>query len=163
MLSIGVFRALDGAAHATGTSKARGVAASLAQQDQERLRAMTITNLASVTATPRDATVCANGTSGCVKYHIASSSAWVADTTAQSACTVSGARSYNLLATSTVTWDGQGSAPAITQKSLVSAPPGTTGGGQGSLGVRIRQDDGTAVPGISVTLSGPTPKTGTTD
>ena len=37
-----------------------------------------------------------NGGGGCVTYHVASKATWVADTSAQSPCSLSSARSYNL-------------------------------------------------------------------
>src|SRR4051794_34382411 len=156
IMSVGVLNSIDGAQKVSGRDKSRSVAASLAQQDQERLRSMTVSNLSTVSSTPRQATVCANGASGCVRYYVASQSSWVADSSSTSTCTLSSARSYNLQVTSTVTWDGQGNAPSIVQKSLVAAPPGTSGGAQGSLAVRLREVDGiTPLSGVSVNLTGP--------
>lgn len=165
VVSIGVLNAVDGSTSSTRIAKARGLSASLAQQDQERLRAMSFSTLAGVNSS-RTVNTCGNGPSGCVAYTVASKADWVADSGSQSTCALSGSRSYNLQITSTVTWPGRPSTtPATVEKSLVAAPPGTSGSGLGTLAVRIRQADGvTPVPFIDVTLSGPgNPGVKTTD
>src|SRR4051812_50081077 len=47
MVAVAVLAGVDGAQRSTGREKARSVAASLAEQDQERLRAMPVEQLAT--------------------------------------------------------------------------------------------------------------------
>src|SRR5256885_10015729 len=124
-----VMTSFSTASHSSGRSKARGTAASLAQQDQERLRAMSVTNLSSVNSS-RTVNVCGDTSGGCIPYTVASRADWVADNSGASTCAVSAARAYNVQITSTVTWPGMTVNPLVTN-SLVAAPPNTAGGPQG--------------------------------
>ena len=72
MSAVAILNGLDGA-QATGTrNKARSVAAALAEQDQERMRAMPATKLAGYTNTR---TVAVRG----VNYTVNSKASWVTD------------------------------------------------------------------------------------
>src|SRR4051812_17755790 len=78
IVATAVLGALDAASHASGRVKARSVAMTLAQGDQERLRAMPIADLANVRdSTKHIAKICKTGsTTDCVSYTIASRADW---------------------------------------------------------------------------------------
>src|SRR5829696_5393878 len=76
-----VFKGIDGATATSAQSKSRAVATNLAQEDQERLRAMDPRKLASYSPTPVDKTV------NRVNYAVASSAQWVSDRGDTESCT----------------------------------------------------------------------------
>ena len=98
----GVFEGFDVASRASGRNRARSSAATLAEQDQERLRAMPVSALDGLDSA-RDVKVCTGSSGGCITYHVHSQSEWVADAGSGASCTSSGRQGYNLHITSTVT------------------------------------------------------------
>lgn len=147
MLSVGVLEGLDAADAQSGNTKARSVAAQLAQEDQERLRAFRARELSNHRET-RTRTVAG------VPYTITSRADWVTDENGARSCTNSSARADYLQIGSTVTWPAmRGAKPA--QLRSIYAPPNGSFGDEGSLGVQIVDRNASGLPGIAVDITGP--------
>jgi Tfp pilus assembly protein PilV len=158
IVSTAVLGALDAASKASGRAKARSVAMTLAQGDQERLRAMPIAELANVRAsTKRIAKICqAGSTTDCVEYTISSQADWVSDSAGIESCTTPNAGFDYLKITSTVTWASMGGADPVKTSSMVTPIMGALDGARGNLAVKVVRADGvTGVPGVRVNLTGP--------
>ncbi|MDQ3870660.1 MAG: hypothetical protein M3301_03465 [Chloroflexota bacterium] len=155
MLAVGVLRGLDAANANSGNNKARAVAADLAQQDQERLRAYRAKELSNARET-RTRTVAG------VPYTVTSRADWVSDTSGTQSCSGSSARADYLKISSTVTWPQMYGAKPVSVHSLV-APPNGSFGSQGSLAVQVLNRSGAGVTGVAVEVSGPKAVGGTTD
>jgi len=147
LVSLGVYMGIDGASATSGINKHRSVATELAQQDQDRMRAMAVNELSNY----RDLTT---QTVGGVLYKISSRATWVADATSTANCTSATAKANYLSVTSQVTWDNMTVAP-ITVEGLIAPPNGSFGPGQGSLAVQVRDRNGAGVSGVNATLTGP--------
>jgi Tfp pilus assembly protein PilE len=152
VVTIAVFAAFDSANAASGRNKARSVANSLAEQDQERLRAMPVGTSGTVNQTN---TKTLDG----VQYTVVSRGQWITESTgANVSCTGAGKADYVKIS-STVTWPNMRLAKPIEQDSIVSPGPGT-----GGLGVAVKQRDGlTPLSGLPVNLTGPQALNNTTD
>jgi Tfp pilus assembly protein PilE len=152
VVTIAVFAMFDGANAASGRNKARSVANSLAEQDQERLRAMPVGTSGTVNQT---STKTLDG----VQYTVVSRGQWITESTgANVSCTGAGKADYVKIS-STVSWPNMRLSKPIEQDSIVSPGPGT-----GGLGVAAKQRDGiTALAGLPVALSGPQALNNTTD
>lgn len=155
LVASGVYMGLDGASQASGINKHRSIATEIAQQDQDRMRAMAVTELSNYRAT--NATTVAG-----VAYTVASSASWITDSTGTASCTSGQAQAQYLRISSSVTWPGM-TIPPVTVESLVSPPVGSFGTNQGSLAVQVRDRNGNGVPGVSATLTGPQGYTDTTN
>jgi type II secretory pathway pseudopilin PulG len=150
-----VFGALDASSRASGRGKARSVASTLAQRDQERMRALDVETLNNLRKTSTEK-ACDENDEACLTYTIESRTQWVSDETGTASCTSSDARADYLQLISTVTWpDMQGMKPVV-MKSIYSPPVGSFGPTEGSLAVKLVGADGvTPVRGVQVRLSGP--------
>ncbi len=164
ILAAGLLAGLDASSHATGRAKARSVAMTLAQKDQERLRAMPITTLANVDET-KPQKVCDSSNSNCVDYTVTSRAEWVSDSKGLESCTTATAGLDYLKVTSTVSWPGMGaSEKPITTQSMVTPAIGALGEDKGSLAVQIVRADGiTGVGNVTVNISGPASDSGKTN
>jgi hypothetical protein len=150
-----VFKGIDGASAVSSGSKSRAIAASLAQDDQERLRATTPATLVDLDSTR---TVVRNDAS----YSIRSVAKWVADRDAVPNCAATTSRAGYLRISSTVTWpDMRGSKP-IVATSLLAPPNGTVTSNRGAIGVKVLDHNAQPVPGVNVDVTGPS-LSGTTD
>ncbi len=147
LVSSGVYLGLDAASATSGINKHRSVATYIAQQDQDRMRAMAVTELSNYRAT-------SSQTVGNVAYTIASAASWITDGTGAASCTSGSAQANYLRISSTVTWSGMTIKP-VSIESIVAPPSGSFGTNQGSLAVQVRDRNGVGVPGVSVSLSGP--------
>ena len=147
LVSLGVYAGIDGASFTSGINKHRSVATELAQQDQDRMRAMTVAELSNYRAT-NTATV------GGVTFTINSSASWVTDSTGSASCAAASAQANYLRIASSVTWPRM-TIPPITIESITAPPNGSFGPGQGSLAVQVRDRNGAGVPGVVTTLTGP--------
>ena len=95
---LGVLAGLDAATSTAGANKARTVAATLAEKDQERLRGMRIPDIDKMNLQPYDVKV------GPVTYHVDSKAVWVVDASGQElGCTLNKAQASYMRITSTVT------------------------------------------------------------
>lgn len=156
ILALGFLAALDTAARSSGDNKSRSIAATLAQEDMERLRALKLTDLTSVSES-RTQTV------GGVSYTIASKAAWVDDVTGNATCLGGTSTADYMKVSSTVTWASMGIVKPIKSESIVSVPNGSFGSGQGSIQAKILDRSAAGVPNVAINLSGPANTNGVTD
>ena len=138
---VGTFTAFDAANRFTTDEQQRSQANDLAQQDQDRLRGMQISQLASLNQT-RNLTL--NGTT----FSVNSTGRFEADTTGTSSCASNGSADY-IKTTSTVSWPTIGTRPPIVAESIITPPAG------GSLIVQVVNSNGVGVPNMAATGTGP--------
>jgi len=143
LIALAVLSGLDGATASTARERARAVAASLAEQDQERLRGYRFEELSRITS-PAPVTI--DG----VTYTVKSEATWVADDgeVTSETCGAAGAKqSEYLRIVSTVSSELVGTRiPAVKIESLVSPPV------SGSLVVKLEGGVPARIPsGIAVT------------
>lgn len=134
LIALAVLSGIDGATASTARERARSVAASLAEKDQERLRGYRFDELKNINLAPT--TVVVQG----VTYTVTSEAAWVVDQgTVASTCANAGDRQNEYMRiTSTVTSQMVGARiPPVKVESLVAAPV------SGSLVVKVEPGDPT--------------------
>ncbi len=149
-VAFGVLAGLNGASRSTGREKARSVAASLAEQDQERMRSMQLESLATL---DESRVVEMDGS----KYDVQSQGQWISDSTGGTpSCQNNSKQADYLQITSTVTSAQVGKTvkPVLIQ-SLV-APTVVYSSTRGSLAVQVNNRNSAGVQGIAVTITGPT-------
>lgn len=148
IVAMAVLAGVDGAQGSSAREKARAVAANLAEQDQERLRAMSVTTL---TSPPQAAPVTIDG----VTYTIKSEAAWVTDDTGGTpACGNSTNRSEYFHITSTVSSNVVGvRIPPVKIDSLVS-PTVAYAQSHGTFGVKVVDRNDKGIPNVSVSATG---------
>ena len=149
LVALAVLAGVDAAGRSTGREKARAVAVTLAEQDQERMRGIAARDVTAVTDL---GPYTVNG----AQYTVDSSAEWVDDATGGTdSCSNSGSKASYIRITSVVTSAGLGSTQ-IKIASLVEPPLSTAGAGEGYLAVQVTDHTGTGVPGVSVHAAGPT-------
>ena len=156
ILSLGFLAAMDQAARSGGSIKSRAAAASIAQDDVERMRALKLRDLVNLS---QNTTKTVNG----VSYSIASRAVWIDDTTGATSCPSGATRTDYLKVSSTVTWPAMGTTKPVTNQTLVAVPLGSLDGTTGGLIVKLQNRDSNGVPGIPVSITGPSNSSGTTD
>lgn len=156
ILSLGFLGAMDQAARSGSSIKSRAAAASLAQDDVERMRALKLRDLVNLNQTN---TKSVNG----VPYTVVSRAVWIDDTTGATSCPSGATRTDYLKVSSTVTWPAMGTTRPVTNQTLVAVPLGSLDGTTGGLIVKLQNRDSNGVPGIPVGITGPTNSSGTTD
>jgi prepilin-type N-terminal cleavage/methylation domain-containing protein len=162
IVALAVLSGVDGAQSATGREKARSIAASLAEKDQERLRSTQFAELVKwTTAPPAPVSFKADG----VDYSVASEAEWKTDsTTGTNNCTSTTSEAKYLRVASTVTSTVVGAQTAPVKVSSLIAPSVQYSATHGSLGVKVVDRTGTAgVNGNVVSTSGAGSYTGTTN
>jgi Tfp pilus assembly protein PilX len=147
LLAVGLFGAFDGSARVSVRNKERATSARLAQEDQERLRGLPITQISNLRAS--SPTVI-----GGVTYTVASRADWVADAAGNTTCAAGDARADYLKIQSTVTPSKAGAKPVVVE-SMINPKLGTFGAGSGSLAVEVFDPDDAGVAGLPVTITGP--------
>ena len=152
MASLSVF---DVSAKISGSSKARSVAASLAQQDQDRMRAMKAFDLSNYHWS-HPVTV-AGGTT----YTVDSRADWIRDAGGAESCTVNNTQADYLRVTSTVS--AKSLNQPVTMSSLVAPPVAAFDANRGTLTVQVKDRDGDPVQGADVSIGGPTSLSDTTN
>jgi hypothetical protein len=147
VLAMATLPLLDQAGERSGSNKSRGVASALAQADQDRMRQMTIDDLANYTA-QRTKTV--EG----IQYTIDSEARWVRDASGFVTCAVDPSRAEYVKVMSTVRWPRMNGIDPIIVESFVA--PGVTalGPAKGTLTVKLQNAAGGPQPGIPVTAGG---------
>jgi type II secretory pathway pseudopilin PulG len=151
IVSVGVLAGIDASSATSGSNKARGVAASIAQDDQERMRSMQPDDLAAMRFQRR--TVSAGG----VNYQVDSDARPV--TEAGKGC----GDGTLVKISSEVTWPAmRGVKPVITD-SLVAPQPGSYSKGTGGLIIQVRNRSGAGQPDVPVALAGPQSDSDVTD
>jgi Tfp pilus assembly protein PilV len=159
LATLGVF---DAMAKTSGQSKARTVAATLAEQDQERLRGLKAVDLSNRHETR---TVGANGQADPKgAYTVESRVDWMRDAAGAESCTTNGAQAEYLRVTSTVRSPILGTGKSVRTSSLVAPPVAAFSDDTGTLTVKVTaRDTTTPVPGVDVAISGPTSLSDTTN
>jgi Tfp pilus assembly protein PilV len=145
LVVLGVFAALDASTSTAGANKARTVAATLAERDQERMRAMRTTDIDAMNTAPYDVIV-AN-----VPYHVESKAEWMYDASgAEVSCGLAAGQASYMRITTTVTARRGGTAvkPVVIQ-SIVAPQVGAAAAG--SLSVSVKGATGQPIPGVTVT------------
>lgn len=151
----GIYLGLDGASATSAVNKHRSLATEIAQQDQDRMRAMPVTELSNYRGTTSTRV-------GAVTYTVASSASWITDDTGTASCTSGQAKAHYLRIASSVTWPAMKIRP-VTVESIVAPPAGSFSTNLGALAVQVRDRNGNGVPGVSVSLTGPQTYTDTTN
>jgi Tfp pilus assembly protein PilV len=171
MVALAVLSGIDGAAASSGREKARNVAASLAETDQERLRALPVTTLANyanaasnVVPDPAGPPFTVGDPTGVVKtvdgvqYRVLSSAQWVADDTSGSvSCTTDSHAAKYFHITSTVTSAVVGKRIAPVTIDSIAAPNVAYSSTNGTLAVQVLDANGAPVVNKQVTITGGTP------
>jgi Tfp pilus assembly protein PilV len=148
IMAAAFFGALSGSSRVSGTSKARAIAAGLAQDDQERLRSMPVAALSTLN---QNNTKTVAG----VNYDVTSTAEWVADATQSNTdCTSNGAAADYLRITTTVAPKNLNTLKPVVVTSTVTPAPGTFNN-QGALVVSVVDSNGLGVPGRTVNITGP--------
>jgi len=148
--TVGLLNGIDGAQSTAGKNKARSVAAALAEQDQERMRAMNVKTLAQTLAGSSSARpVVVRG----VTYTVTSSATWVVDNGGPISCSNSSKTAANLRIVSAVSSNATNG--VVDEASLVTPPPGTFAPNEGRAIVKVLRRDGTTpISGATVNLTG---------
>jgi len=154
---LGVLASIDGVTRAAGGNKARTVAATIAEQDQERLRSLPtgdLNKLAVLEPSPREVDVAG------VTYTVVSKAQWVVDSTGlELSCSIGPGEGSYLRIMTTVTSPMTGAAVRpVVLSSIVAPRPG-----KGTLTAMVKNAAGLPVAGIGVQAIGPTPDTKTTN
>jgi Tfp pilus assembly protein PilV len=146
---LGVLAGLDAATSTAGANKARTVAATLAEKDQERLRGMRVPDIDKMNLLPYDVKV-AN-----VTYHVESKAVWVNDASGQEiGCSLNKAQASYMRITSTVTSPITGNkVKPVVISSIVAPQVGTSA--SGTLAVLVKGAAGDGIPGVTVSAAGP--------
>jgi Tfp pilus assembly protein PilV len=146
---LGVLAGLDAATSTAGANKARTVAATLAEKDQERLRGMRIPDIDKMNTAPYDVKV------GNVNYHVESKAVWVVDASGDElGCGLSKAQASYMRITSTVTSPITGNkVKPVVISSIVAPQVGASS--SGSLAVKVKGAADQPIPGVSVSAVGP--------
>ena len=149
MATTALLNGIDGAQKTGGRNKARTVAATLAEQDQERMRGLAPETLVGLIGTPTTRTVKVRD----VNYTVVSSSSWAVDASSNGiSCSSASKTAANLRIVSTVS--SALTRGNVVESSLVSPGPGTFADGEGTVGVQVLDRDGHPVQGVSVSLTG---------
>ena len=156
VLAMGFLSALDTAAMSSGNLKSRGVAASLARDDMERLRAFKVADLVGLNATRTQVV-------GGATYTISSTTRWVDDVNGGATCGSGASKTDYLKVVSTVTYPSMGTTQPVKNESLVAIPNGAVGGATGGLIAKVTGSSGAAIAGVGVTITGPATGSGSTD
>jgi type II secretory pathway pseudopilin PulG len=142
-----VLDGLDGAQETGLKNKNRSVAATLAQQDIERIRATPVTSLANLY---QERTVDVRG----VPYTVVSRTDWVRDETGVVSCTSDETQAEYLKVTSNVTSPASVNAP-VRETTLLTPGPGAFSSTAGTAAVQLTDRTGAPITNVPVRLSGP--------
>ncbi len=153
LVVLGVMAALDAVTGTAGANKARTVAATLAERDQEELRSLRTADLNTLRSLiPPERTVTVGG----VVYTIVSDAVWVSDTTGDDiSCEVPEGDGSYIRITSTVTSPMTGArVKPVVMSSIVAPQPGS-----GTLSAMVNDADGRPVVNMPVQAIGPDTET----
>jgi len=147
-VSTAVFSGVEGAVKTATKNRVRSIAATLAEQDQERMRSFKATELSNYRET-RTVTVKS------VPYTVTSSTQWLRDDSGTISCTNDSTGASYLKLISTVTPVGNRTGSAVTSTSLLTPPNGAFATGMGTLAVQLTDRAGAPRPGLTVNDNGP--------
>lgn len=153
--TVGILNGMDGAEGIGAKNKARSVQATLAQQDIERMRSMPVSSLDGYTQTR---TVNVAG----ADYTVVSRTDWVSDKAGVVTCSDTRAQAEYLKLTSSVTSRATGSTP-VTQTGLLTPTVGQLSTSTGTATVQLTGVSGAPLSGVTVTLSGASSQSATTN
>jgi type II secretory pathway pseudopilin PulG len=142
-----VLTGLAGAEDTGSRNKARTESAALAQQDQERMRAMAVDDLSNYHAS-RSVDVAG------APYTVVSDSEWVRDSSGVVSCTNDASQAQYMKITTTVNSTLNQDTP-LRQTSLVSPPRGTFSVTSGTAAVQVVDRDQLPLENVRVDMSGP--------
>jgi type II secretory pathway pseudopilin PulG len=158
IVALAVLSGIDAASSSSGREKARAVAATLAEQEQERLRSLDVNTLAAVNGKAVPVTV--DG----ADYTVTSKATWITDDAGGTpACGNSSKNNEYLHITTTVTSAlvGARTKPVVID-SLV-APSTKYSSTHGILGIKVVDRNGVGVVGASVTATSTSPSVSRSD
>jgi type II secretory pathway pseudopilin PulG len=148
MVAVAVLAGVDAAGRSTGREKAKAVAVSLAEQDQERMRGIAAKQVTEVAQMPAYAI---NGAT----YNVESKAEWIDDATGGTdSCSNSGSKASYIRMTTTVR--ASNLANPVVISSLVEPPISSADAGEGYLAVQVNDHNGDGVQGVTVHADGPT-------
>jgi Tfp pilus assembly protein PilV len=136
---------LDSTNKATSLQRARSQADALAQQDEDRLRSIPITELKKLEETAFTQTIEEGGT----KYKVTSSAKYIVDNAATTNCATTAPSAEYIQTISSVTWNSIGTGKPVVETGIVSPPPDT------SLIVQVTGPSDVAEPGVEANITGP--------
>lgn len=156
LIAVGVYAGIDGPAATSAANQQRSVAATLAEQDQESLRAMPVTSLSNYqnqytkqACSDGSNPPCNNGRT--IAYTINSSAQWATSSTGALACGSTTADYLKL--TSQVTWQSEGIVKPVTLESIYAPPPASFNSTTGNLSVQLQDQDSTPNPAVGVPVT----------
>jgi hypothetical protein len=156
IIAAGVLSMLDTAGARGGEQRARAVAGNLAQNEQERLRALPLDELSNNHSVSSQIV---NGT----RFDVESRAAWVTDAAGEASCATGGASADYVRITTTVTSGSlRGRAP-VRLDSIIAPPARAFGASEGSLAVQVVDGRGDPVPGLTMSLNGQSNVSGVTN
>jgi len=147
LIVIATLTGFDVANRTTTDERAHAQADGLAQQDEDRLRSLQVSQLTRLSES-REVTY--NGT----HYTIKSTAKFVADATGSESCTAGSTTADYIQTTSEVSWPALKKRPSVVETGLIAPRLG------GSLLVKVIEPAGKGVGGMTVTATGPSPSTG---
>jgi type II secretory pathway pseudopilin PulG len=156
LVSVGLYTAAVGSSRGSANDRHRSIAAALAQQDQERMRAFKATDLSNYRASR---SVPVAGTT----YTVDSRGQWVSDSSGLLSCSSGSSTANYLHITSSVTWPSMGSLKPVVIRSLVAPPNGSLAANKGSLAVKVTDQANNPISGQSLNLGSPANISDTTD
>lgn len=145
LASTAALKGFDGAFKSSGSNKARSVASTLAEQDQERLRSFRALDLNNLDETR---TVNVKG----VPYEVHSEADWVRDQSGIVSCNADTTAAEYMKITSSV--DAEMLKSPVKSESLYAPPVGELGANRGTMAVQVVDRMGEPIEGIRVDLSG---------
>lgn len=166
LIAAAVFTALSAAAHISGSQRHQSVAIALAQQDEQRLRGLTVQELVAsasggcASTVPLDGNGCYTQTIDNQTYTISSTAQFYSASNGSQSCTTSGVGSADYIATtSKVIWQNSSdNRQPIEEHSLITPATG------GQIVVAVQDNAGsptTGLAGATVTITGPGTSTAT--
>jgi type II secretory pathway pseudopilin PulG len=161
LASLAILAGIEGAQSSAGREKARSIASSLAERDQERLRSLQFDTLDAYSTSPPPATqTIVDG----VPYTVTSTTTWQTDSTSGTdQCTSSSSNAKYLQLTSVVTSKLVGKNIGAVRMDSLEAPSVQYSANHGDLGVKVIDRNGAGVPNIAVSIAGPESGAATTD
>ncbi len=152
VIAVGVLGGLDATTRSSYETRLHTDAQALAQQDENRLRGLSMSELSNLNKNIGPITL--DGT----QFTVNETADYVSNSTQTESCT-SPATDY-VKTVSTVTWTNMGTNNPVTASSIVTPPVVSATSGTGGIAVQVT---GTSVSGMPVSISGPSTGTVVTD
>jgi Tfp pilus assembly protein PilV len=143
IVALAVLSGIEGSLHSAGRERSRSVASTLAEQDQERMRAMSADQLADMASLQRTVQVAG------ITYDVTSKSEWIRDDTGGTvSCTNNSTQVDYLQISTTVKSKTVGTrVKPVSMMSLVAPPVGKA---KGTLAVQVNNRDSVGISGLDV-------------